>query len=422
MSNSVKSITLIEHSSLFVSPSGKVVKEGEDVGVPKRVFDEVKSFVLQNKDDVHQFLVPGYKKHLKETLKAQQYVGVIETRSGYSIEILPKLAKGQSDNDIQSTRKTFMKMLRELRNSPFKHFNSASLETTRMHLLDIYITMFLDELAKLIRRGIKSDYIKKEENSTFLKGRLKIAEHLRNNVINKERFYVEFDEYQQNRIENRIIRTTLEFLYKKAHQGQHKKRIREFLFVFDNIKPLNEVKSVFSKVVIDRQMKDYEIVLIWCRLFLNNESFTAFRGNTVAFALLFNMNRVFEDYVAHCLRRDFPNKEIQIQVRGEYLLTYPKDEFLLKPDLQIGETIIADTKWKMLSSEKPHFGISQADIYQMFAYGKKYEGTKHIVLLYPMSDTFRKIRKYKFDKELSLRVVPFNCEVGKIYGYKSVTG
>jgi len=44
-----------------------------------------------------------------------------------------------------------------------------------------------------------------------------------------------------------------------------------------------------------------------------------------------------------------------------------------------------DTKWKLLSDTERNSGISQLDMYQMYAYAKKYEADR-IVLLYPYSD------------------------------------
>ena len=78
-------------------------------------------------------------------------------------------------------------------------------------------------------------------------------------------------------------------------------------------------------------MQDYEKVLHWCQLFLNNESFTSFKGNSIAFALLFDMNRVFEDYVAYCLKKNNPEMEIKTQVSTEHLIIEPKKEFKLSP-------------------------------------------------------------------------------------------
>ncbi len=401
-----KHFILYEHGSLYVDNTER--SDDTFVGVRQTVFNEVKQFVLENSDDASFFLKPGYSKGYKETLKASQWVGVIETKSGVTIEILPKIGKV---SDEQSTRNLFLKMLKELRNSPFKQFDTASLKTQKMHLLEVFISMFCEELSKLVQRGLKSDYISREENSKFLKGRLKLSDHIRKNIVHKERFFVEFDEYLQNRIENRIIKSTLQFLYKKTSNGSNKKRIREFLFVFDEITPVHDSASAFKKVRIDRQMKDYEQILQWCKLFLKRESFTSFKGKSVAFALLFDMNRVFEDYVAHCLKKDDSIKELRTQVSEKSLLINPT-RFRLKPDLKYtneGQNIIGDTKWKLLTSSR---GMSQSDIYQMYAYGNKYDDIKEIHLIYPWNEDFPQEREYQFDDALKLKVRAFDCENG----------
>ena len=119
----------------------------------------------------------------------------------------------------------------------------AHLKSSKMPLLEIFITMFLDEVAKLIQKRIKSDYITKEENLKFLKGKIKINEQIKQNYIHKERFFVEFQEFLSNRVENRLIKTTLEFLYKKSKTNKNQQRIREFLFVFDEIQKSHNIKN-----------------------------------------------------------------------------------------------------------------------------------------------------------------------------------
>lgn len=50
-------------------------------------------------------------------------------------------------------------------------------------------------------------------------------------------------------------------------------------------------------------------------------------------------------------------------------------------------TVVMDTKWKLLSENTRNYGISQTDMYQMYAYSKKYDAEK-IVLLYPQPEGF----------------------------------
>jgi len=391
-----KNICLSEYDYIFVGTED----EAHHKAVDKKTFDELESFVLENSDSV-QYLKLGQNKHHKY-LQAQNYVGVIQTRSGVTIEILPKIAKV---HDYDVSKNILIKMLKTLKKSPFKNFNMANLKASNMPLLEIFITMFLSELEKLIRKGIKSDYIDKEENLKYLKGKLKFNDHVKQNYIHKEKFYVQYQEFTRDRIENRLIKTVLEYLYKKSKSNSNLKRIREFLFVFDEIKVSHQVKVDFTKIQLNRQMKDYELVLQWAKIFLLSHSFSPYKGKEVAFALLFDMNLLFESYVGHLLRKhDF---DVSLQDREHHLayLNSHEGKFQLKPDFVIrhdDEVIIADTKWKLLSEEKSHQGVSQADMYQLYAYGNKYNSPqcKNMYLIYPKSDDELQEYQYHYEKEL----------------------
>ena len=279
-----------------------------------------------------------------------------------------------------------------------------------------FITMFLEELSKLIQKGIKSDYITKEENLKFLKGKLKIHEQIKQNYIHKERFFVAYDEFSNDRVENRLIKTTLKYLYKKSTSNRNQQRIREFLFVFDEIKLSHDYKTDFSKVKLNRQMKDYEQVLLWCRTFLLENSFSPYRGNDVAFALLFDMNLLFESYVYDYLRKYGDYESITAQDKTHHL-AYEKEngKFRLKPDIVINKNsniIIADTKWKILSEEKTHNGVAQDDMYQLYAYGTKYKECKKLYLIYPKDENVKEIEYNYFctesERHLPLKVLFFD--------------
>jgi 5-methylcytosine-specific restriction enzyme subunit McrC len=69
------------------------------------------------------------------------------------------------------------------------------------------------------------------------------------------------------------------------------------------------------------------------------------------------------------------------------------------------EKIILDTKWKVIESisESGRNNISQSDLYQMFAYGKKY-GAKTLFLIYPENEKFQIYpENEKFQKSCHLK-------------------
>lgn len=411
----LKHLVLNEYKCLFVTPDGQYSIRGNNghIGVPKRIYDEVETFVLQSKNDECYALQPCYKPRLGKVLQAQQFVGIIETKSGTTIEILPKITEVHNENDRKRTREVFLKMLATLKDSPFLKLDTAHLNIQKFHLLEIFITLFLQELTALLKQGIRQNYSPVVENSPFLKGKLKLKAHLKHNFVHKERFYVEYDQFSADIPENRLIKKTLEYLYCLSRSWANQQRIREFLFVFDEVPVSQNITKDFAKVHLSRQMQHYQLVLQWCRIFLKQQSFTTFKGDSVAFAILFDMNRVFEDYVYSCLKRNPEYQDVQAQVETKHLVAVPK-RYYLRPDLLIGKNIIADTKWKLIEDEK---SISQADMYQMYAYSQKYD-REEVWLLYPKSEKFCKSweTQYYFDveKTKSLRVLCFDCEEGSL--------
>lgn len=378
----------------------------KDNFIKKETFDSLEKFVLEN-EKTAQYLKITTKNGFGKVLQAQNYVGVIQTKDGTTIEILPKIKNAT----IEKSKDILIKMLKTLKNSPFKNLSVANLKSSKIPLFEIFISMFLEELTVLVRNGIKSDYISKEENLKFLKGKLKISEQIKYNTIHKERFFVQYEEFISNRVENRIIKTTLQFLYNKSKLNKNQQRIREFLFVFDEIEISHNIKTDFSKIKLNRQMKDYEQVLLWCKTFLFENSFSPYKGNDIAFALLFDMNLLFESFVYSYLKKSSNFQDIKSQDRTHHL-AYENGigRFRLKPDIVInGGKIIADTKWKILSEDKAYNGVLQDDMYQLYAYGTKYDNCEKIYLIYPFDELIIK-NSYNYfkNKELKLDILFFD--------------
>ncbi|MBS5827284.1 MAG: McrC family protein [Campylobacter concisus] len=368
--------------------------------IGKKDFGDIENFILKNSDENAPFLriasgVGG------KFIQAKSYVGVLQTKSGLTIEILPKIA---DKNDAERSKTVFIKMLRMLKNFPFKSSNLASLKTQNLPLLEIFISMFLCELEALVKKGIKSDYVALEENLNFLKGKLNIKEQIKKNSIHKERFYVGYSEFLSDIKTNRIIKSTLKFLYKKSNSSKNQQKIREFLFMFDEVSTCDDYKNFFEKLVINRQVKHYEQTLLWCKIFLLGNSFTPHKGNDLAFALLFDMNALFESYVGNFIKKKYA--DVSLQHSEKHLVENPKS-FKLRPDIFLKDKFIADTKWKIISSKDD---ISQADLYQLYAYGKKHECDR-LHLIYPKIDDIRqKTMKFRYDDEMWLEILYFDLE------------
>lgn len=363
--------------------------------LPPHTFLQLREFILTNRSkdtDALELMSLSARKGIGEVITAKNYVGIITMNDGTTIEILPKVYSAIEDDDNSSkTKKLLIEMLKTMRDTPYKALQITNVNIEKLNIFEIFIRMFVDEVFFIVKRGLKCSYETIEENATFFKGKMKFSQQIKFNHSHKERNYVEYDAYTVNRPENRLLKATLLYLHKHSASSRNKNDIKTLLNIFSEVEASTDFKSDFEKYVPDRNMKDYTTALLWSRVFLTGKSFTSFSGSEVALALLFPMETLFESYVATLLKKHLMplGYSVSAQDKSYHLFDDPK-RFAMRPDIVIrkksdGTIFIMDTKWKILSDCKANYGISQADMYQMYAYQKKY-GAENVTLLYPKTE------------------------------------
>lgn len=368
--------------------------------IPEKDFKDLVTFIheytgTESSADALDFMRIGFRRSIGDVVTFKNYVGLIQMKNGFQIQVLPKIDFGEEDDSgNEATKKLFLRMLRSMKDFPSKVFKDASIKVDRMNLYEIFINMYLQEVRQLVKNGIRSGYVEREDNLNYFKGKLLAGQHMRLNASHKEKFFVAFEEFHQNRPENKLIKATLEKLQKMTTSAENSKEIRQLLVSFEMVDSSVAYDKDFSKVVINRNTKDYENLMKWSRIFLMNESFTTFSGSTTSRALLFPMESVYESYVGMNMKKVLGplGWDVSCQDKGFYLFVEPKRQFALRPDIVLkrdGRTVIMDTKWKKLIDDPgKNYGISQADMYQMYAYSKKYQDKDsgecpEVWLLYP---------------------------------------
>lgn len=352
--------------------------------------------------DSLDFMKLGYQRNIGDIISIRNYVGLIQMKNGFQLQVLPKIAFSGNDEGNAKTKKIFLKMLCAIKEFPGKIFNEAALNVDKMNLYELFINMYLQEVRQLVKRGIKSEYIEQTDNVRYYKGKLLVNSHIKTNLVHRERFFVSYEEFHPDRAENRLVKATLLKLQKLTASGENSKEIRQLLTAFEVVNASVNYEKDFSKVVINRNTKNYENLIRWSKVFLKNKSFTTFSGDTTSRALLFPMESVYESYIGKQMKKVMEPEgwEVSCQDKGCYLFMEPRPKFALRPDIVMkkdGRIIVLDTKWKKLvNSERANYGISQADMYQMYAYSKKY-GTSEVWLLYPVNDELRTHEMIKFE-------------------------
>ena len=382
-----------------ISEYGSLVCDKEISGytsLPEHTFTQLENFILntQNGDtDALEIMGLSARKGIGKIITAKNYVGIITMKDGTSVEILPKVYS-KTDTEVSEVRarKVLIEMLKTLRNTPFKSLQTSNVNVEKMSIFEIFIRMFIDEMFSLVKRGLKCNYETVEENANFFKGKMKFSQQIKYNLAHRERNYIEYDSFTANRPENRLLKSTLQYLYKQSTSSKNRTDIQTLLNSFADVAPSQNYKSDFKKYIPDRNMKDYTTALTWSQVFLTGKSFTAFAGSEVAVALLFPMEKLFESYVAAKVKKELIPRgySVSTQDSTKHLFDSPK-QFPIRPDIVAkssdGTVFIMDTKWKILSSNYgQNYGISQGDMYQMYAYQKKYPNCKNVTLIYPQPE------------------------------------
>ena len=408
----------------------------DEIHVPTSVFQELVDLSLQFKKNGVSIL------HLEtqRRLKVDNYVGIIQTKCGNVIEILPKHVEDNLDQEaiLENERALLKKMLLALWNLPKpREAGQASLQTFPMPLNEWLMQYFLEHCEQLIQRGLRSEYSTIEEQSSFLKGKLDVTKMMRQPVTKQHLLPIHYDEFLPNTAPNRLLKSALEKICKLTQNNDNWRLAIELKERMSGIPQSAIYRLDFQQWHTGRLLAHYDAIKPWCQIILGDEIPLALTGDTEGFSFLFPMEKLFEAYVFRKLQAQY-SKDYRIQrhKKNKYLCHHNgKNRFNLRPDIyfeaknkNIHSNMILDTKWKLLdqNSEDQRYGISDGDMQQMFAYSYMYlEHDGPIVLIYPKSSKFNRalpefrLNKHEIDqgKNPEILVLPFDLDNDELIGF-----
>lgn len=335
-----------------------------------------------------------------QSVKFAHFCGVIAL-GPVSIEILPKIYGKEQIPGI--CRQALVRMLVQARKLPRLKSGTASIALQRHTLLDVFILHFCDQLNNELMQGMIKRYVEKTQNLNVIRGRLKTELQFKYNLAHKERLFCQYDELNTDNIYNRIIKFTLRSMQALTTGYAASKKLNELLMRFNHIKDIPVDVRMFDALAFDRSIRRYEKILRQCRWVIEGLHPDVVSGSNSCLSILFDMNRLFEAYVAVQMRKIARSAGIKMREQGpQRHMVYRKDTdenlFVMKPDMVFLNKknipiAIADAKWKLLDETEKKMGVSQGDLYQMSAYAARY-GVNRLALVYPLQS--RLTRPVKF--------------------------
>lgn len=411
-------VTAHEFDTLVSGREGAVVGAGVRA-VSHEAFQWLEAQCFRGDDGGQAVWVRPARWRGRRALQLTSFVGVVQAPDGTRIEVLPKVSKAIGGGDAEA-RSLLIGMLRCLPGFRHVRTHDADLLAIRMPLPEVFIAEFLYSVQAIVKRGLRGDYVQRQSNLHALRGKLLVAHQLRENLLRVDRFFSAHDAFSSDRAENRLLHGALQRVLKQSSSRENQRLARELAFVFADVPPSGDPAADFARVRRERGMGYYADALAWAQLILCGLSPTAGIGTHVAPSLMFPMDALFEAFVAAHLSRQLPAPlGLSAQACSEHLVTHRQERwFRLRPDLLVQHAherrMVLDTKWKLLDAvlgnASKRYGLSEADFYQLHAYGHGYlKGRGELALVYPLTDAFNEPLEFGFLHSPGLRlwVLPF---------------
>ena len=388
-------LTLRERGRLYRLREGHrapSVNEADRAWLPARLYDRLQKYDRSRKDGAAFDWKVG-------EARARQWVGVVQV-PGLVLELLPKIdgRADRSEDPVDMARDNLLAMLAHAGDVPLRVRDLASLSTRSSPLHETLAALFAKRLLSELLKGPHRSYVARADDLRALRGKLDISRHVARNAARRERFSCRYEEYSIDTTLSQVLRATCRALLTTIRRDSTREAVGRCLQLLDDVSDVPDARVLLEHLVLDRNSERFAELVAFSRLVLEQQAPTARAGKTPTFSLLFDMDRVFEGFVASFLRRrvlpEFADLQLREQARGARapLLRTESEHgaLFLKPDLLLttrgsrDARAVLDTKWKRLGSltQRKTAGLSSGDLYQMFAYTRRY-GVHRSVLLFP---------------------------------------
>ena len=354
---------------------------------------------------------------INKGIRFTNYVGVIQV-GNLTIEILPKTDKAgntaYAENNLQQKDRqrwhtALLQMLSECKWLTAHPAGSAYLGLKKQSILDVYLSVFLAEVEKILHEGLLKKYEPEEGNQSALKGRLLLGRQVVKNAVHSERFYVSNATYDTNTLFNQLLYNALRLVQQISPALQH--TAASLLLQFPEMKSVTISDDTFRQLIYNRKTERYRSAIQFAEMLLRHTSPDISGGQMHTLALLFDMNILWEEWIYRRLKKEELRFGISVQRQQTTAfwnaahLSRPKT---IRPDIIIrqgNKTIVVDTKWKLIENSTP----ADDDLKQLFVYNLYWQ-CEQVVLLYPANEAKSPVQSH-YTAIAGLSPIPCRCLV-----------
>ncbi|RYZ78120.1 MAG: hypothetical protein EOP04_30285, partial [Proteobacteria bacterium] len=300
--------------------------------------------------------------------------------------------------------------------------------SSNLDFMDVMVFHFASQLRQALKRKVVLRYVEREENLSIVTGKINFTKDLRHNLVDRSKIYCEFDELSAANIIMQTLKHVAIEMLPFASRQETSSMLNACISNMPTIDAKRFSNQSIRNVSLGNQNAIYRDCWKLALLFLLGDSPDLVRGGRNSVSLVFDMNVLFENFIAYILDSNRDRLGIK-SVRTQHptsiydhaiSISDPEVKFRTKQsgrlDLFIvmknGRRLILDTKYKRVKTSQNQIEkLSVNDLYQMFSYSHFHEEDGEVlstVLVYPEDTVGFEVKLVNSEKNINWHAVSVN--------------
>lgn len=254
------------------------------------------------------------------------------------------------------------------------------------NIYDLFAEILGHGISSQLKQGLHRNYVPREDELNTLRGKLNMPSTMRLYARGVHRLDCEFDEYSENNVFNRILKTTMLLLIKHhGVQAERKQMLRKMLPFFTNVDDINLQYIKWNTFRFDRNSKTYEMLMYLCYFIIDNMLLSTESGDYIMSTFSDDhMCRLYEKFVLEYYKKHHPEFNACAKQIDWDIIPDESDNMLpiLQTDIYLtlaDRTLIIDTKYYSHNTQK-NFNkrtVHSHNLYQILTYVSNEDRGRH---------------------------------------------
>ena len=257
--------------------------------------------------------------------------------------------------------------------------DGTTLEASGDSLLELVVLLFVEASERVLRRGLLSGYVEREDDLPIVRGRILGDRQLLERFGQLDRIICRFDELEHDVVENQLLTAALQVASPRVTSVGLQRRISRLRGVLEPICDTDQLNLAGARTTMtyNRLNAHYETAhqLAWLLFDALGIDDLFAPGEAQSFSFLLNMNQLFERFVTRVVEEILPAAWYRVASQRPFKsvvwnVSSQRPYTSIIPDIVVERRgasegrVAIDAKYKLYDER----GFDQGDIYQTFLY------------------------------------------------------